>query len=84
MRRHIGLLVRATLVGLGAITLVSTPAPAAPAPLGCTLCGSSCFNLSLACIQMCHTSMSTCEYTGACQGQSGTWYPAEAVCADEA
>jgi hypothetical protein len=82
MRKRLKLLVRAMIVGLGAVALLAAPAPAAAAPMGCTLCGSSCFTLSLGCIQMCHTSMSTCDYTGSCQGQSGTWYPAEAVCAD--
>lgn len=80
MRKRMSLLVRAVVVGLGALALLTTPTPVAAAPLSCQLCGSTCSWAGLACMQMCGVMGATCEYTGSCQGDNGTWYPATINC----
>lgn len=84
MRNRMGLLLRGLVVGLGALALVTTPSSARATPRGCVLCGSTCSYAGIACMQMCGVMGATCEWTGSCLGNNGTWYPATITCFYEA
>ncbi len=81
MPKRLMLLVRAMVVGLGAMALLTTPSSVAAAPPSCgSLCGSTCSTAGIACMQLCGVMGAACEYTGSCLGENGVWYPATITC----
>lgn len=71
------------VVGLGALALLTSPKPAmAEVPAPCSLCIQDCANCSGQIGQLCgaHCLIGWCTYTGACQGESGHWWPAQCDC----
>lgn len=75
------LLLRSVGVTLFGIPALVKDAPASPARFAnCDICSSTCDNPQLQCLSWNCGTVGLCEWTGACMGVSGRYYPANITC----